>query len=245
LWALRASSTFAAVAVFERWTVLPHKPIHKLSENLWRVQGTMPDGAPRVMAVARLGDGRLIIHSAIALEEPAMKELEAFGAISVILVPNGFHRQDARIWKDRYPAAKVCCPNGARKRVEKVVPVDGGLEDVPADENVRAGYLDGCAEREGYLEVRSQDGTSLVFNDGMFNLPPLSGIRRLIFGPTGRLAVTRLFKLLAVKDKAALAKHLERLAASPNLVRVIVSHGSLVTEDAAAKIRQAIRLDLS
>src|SRR4051812_45540873 len=103
---------------FEQWTVLPHGPIEKLSDNLWRVSGTMPDGkTTRVMTIARFGDGRLLMHNAIALEEPLMAELEAWGKPSFIVVPNGFHRQDAKIYKGRYPEAAVLCPKGATKRV--------------------------------------------------------------------------------------------------------------------------------
>ena len=88
--------------VFTTWTLLPHKPIEKLEENLWRVEGKMPDGkTQRAMVVARKQNGGLVIHNAIALEETEMKELEAFGKPEILLVPNRFHRQDSRIWKER------------------------------------------------------------------------------------------------------------------------------------------------
>jgi hypothetical protein len=83
---------------FETWTVLKHGPLEKLSDNLWRVEGTMPDpNIHRVMTIARMKDGRLFIHNAIALEEACMAEIESFGTPAVIVVPNGFHRQDAKI----------------------------------------------------------------------------------------------------------------------------------------------------
>jgi hypothetical protein len=79
---------------FETWTVLPHGPIEKLSENLWRVEGTMNDGKiKRVMTIARMKDGRLVVHNAIALEPELQAEIEAFGTPAAIVVPNGFHRQ--------------------------------------------------------------------------------------------------------------------------------------------------------
>jgi len=42
------------------WKVLPHKPIEKLAENLWRVEGDL-EGMPlkRVMAIAKRADGSL------------------------------------------------------------------------------------------------------------------------------------------------------------------------------------------
>ena len=60
---------------FERWTVLPHQPIEKLEGNLWRVAGTMPDGkTQRAMVVARMKDGGLVIHNAIALSDAEREE---------------------------------------------------------------------------------------------------------------------------------------------------------------------------
>ena len=66
------------MACFTTWTVLPHQPIQKATENFWWVEGTMPKGFSRKMSVLRLGDGSVMVHNAIALEEPAMQELEAF-----------------------------------------------------------------------------------------------------------------------------------------------------------------------
>ncbi len=60
---------------FTSWTVLPHDPAHKLAENLWCVEGIMPDASTRrKMTVIRLLDGSLLFHNAIALEESAMKD---------------------------------------------------------------------------------------------------------------------------------------------------------------------------
>lgn len=56
--------------VFTEWTVLPHRPIEKLTDNLWRVSGIV-GSIQRQMAVGRLRDGRLMIVNAIALDEPA------------------------------------------------------------------------------------------------------------------------------------------------------------------------------
>ena len=54
-----------------------------------------------------------------------MTRLEREGPIAFLIVPNRFHRPDARIYKDRYPDAKVVCPRSAANVVAKVVPLDG------------------------------------------------------------------------------------------------------------------------
>jgi hypothetical protein len=215
--------------VFDTWTVLPHRPLEKLTDNLWTVEGTMPDGkTTRVMSLARLRDGRVVVHNGIALEEPLMKEIEAWGTPSFIAVPNGFHRQDARIYKQRYPNAKVLAPRGSAKKVGAVVAVDGTYDDAPKDEDVRMAHLDGCKEVEGMMEVRSKDGATLIFNDVLCNMPQMGGVIGFMLAPTGTASVPRVMRWLAVKQKGAFKGHLERLASTPDLKRIIVAHGSII-----------------
>lgn len=222
---------------FETWTVLPHGPIEKLSENLWRVEGTMPDGnTKRVMTIARMKDGRLVIHNAIALEPALQAEVEAFGTPTSIVVPNGFHRQDAKIYKDRYPAANVYTPAKARKKVEKIVPVAGDYEAAPKDDSVRLCHLDGCNGSEGVLEVKSSDGVTVVFNDAICNLPKRSGVIGFFLAPTGRASVPRFSRWLLVKDKGAFARHVDSWA-TPDLARVIVSHGKMLADRPAGTLK--------
>src|ERR1044072_7121376 len=102
---------------FTTWTVLPHEPVTKHSENLWSVSGNMPRGNQRRMTVARRSDGKLVIHNPIALDDAEMKELEAFGKPAFLVVPNGFHRMDSQIYKQRYPDIAVLCPQRAQKKI--------------------------------------------------------------------------------------------------------------------------------
>src|SRR4051812_37289070 len=94
-------------AGFRTWTVLPHTPIRELGPDLWWVEGRLNAQNRRVMVLARLGDGRVVMHNAIALDEPSMAKIDAWGEVAAILVPNAFHRQDAFILQARYPRAKV------------------------------------------------------------------------------------------------------------------------------------------
>ncbi len=223
---------------FETWTVLPHEPIEKLAPNLWRVEGNLPSGATRrVMTVAKRGDGDLVIHNAIALEPELMSEIEAFGAPRVLCVPGGYHRLDAKVFKERYRDAQVVCPAGARARVSQVVTPDASYADAPSDDDVTLAHLPGTADREGVLTVRSGGAATLVFNDCINNLPKMSGLFGFLFAPTGVAAVPRLARWMMVKDRLALAGELERLADTPGLERIIVSHGRMIDRDAGAALR--------
>jgi hypothetical protein len=226
---------------FERWTVLSHKPIEKLEPNLWRVEGTMPDGkTQRSMVVARKRNGGLVIHNAIALGADEMKELEAFGEPELLVVPNGFHRQDARIYKERYPGLRVICPAGSRKRVEQVVHVDASLEDERGDDDVTLERVDG-AKQEGVLTVRSGDKVSLVFCDLVLNLPPSKGLMGFALAPTGRLSVPRVVRWIGMTNRDAIADRLSRLADLPGLTRVLVGHGRTQSDSPAEALKAAAR----
>jgi hypothetical protein len=106
-----AASYGAAMAkAHTQWTVLPHGGIERLSARLWRLQGTLPTmSMARVMTIARRSDGGLVVHNAIAVEDAVMAEIEAWGPIAAIVVPNGYHRLDAKVFHDRYPAARRSC----------------------------------------------------------------------------------------------------------------------------------------
>jgi hypothetical protein len=231
---------------YDSWKVLPHQPIEKLEDNLWRVQGSLEGmDLRRVMTIARLADGRLVIHGAMALEEAAMKEIEAWGRPAFLLVPNGFHRLDAPVFKKRYPDLTVLCPRGSREKVAEVVAVDGSYDDfasLAGDASVKLAHLDGMGELEGYVEVRSGDATSVVVNDAIFNMPHGKGFTGFVFryvtASTGGPKVSRIASLFLVKDRTRFRAQLEALAAIPGLRRVIVSHHRVIDEDPAGTLRR-------
>lgn len=227
------------------WLVLPHDPIQELSENLWRVEGALPRfSMRRVMSVVRLQDGRLLIHSAIAMDEASMAKLEAWGEPAILLIPHRRHRMDAPRYKQRYPALRVFAPPAVLERANAVVNVDGTFAEAPLDSSASLELLDGTGEAEAALIVRSHDGVSLVLTEVVFDLAPPSNallraaIKLTGFGPGP--VVTPVVKLELVKNKGELAAHLGRLAAIPELTRLIVGHSRMSVGSAAADaLRQA------
>lgn len=224
---------------FTEWTVLPHSKLVRLDDNLLSVTGTlrMPVGdVPRRMTVVRLHDSRLVIYSAIALDEAEMNNLEGFGKPSFLIVPNDIHRMDAKIWKDRYPELRVIAPAGVRNQVEEVVPVDETAVDF-GDPLVRYMTVPGTEECEAALMVETWSGTTLIVNDLIWNLEDRPGFGGWLFrlmGFTGHEPrIPTVVELREIKDKDALRSQLERWARIQNLNRIIVSHGNIVTRDPA------------
>ncbi|MCB9690167.1 MAG: hypothetical protein H6738_25840 [Alphaproteobacteria bacterium] len=226
------------------WEVLPHGELVQLAENLWRVEGRLPNmDLERCMVVARTSTGELVLHSAIAMDEPHMAQLEALGRPAWLVVPNGWHRLDAPRYKARYPDLKVVCPAQARKNVADKVPVDGTYADFPSldpEGTVRLEHIDAERHMEGVMSVRSADGTSLVFADSLFNLPHRKGFFWFVYGrllgSTGGPRVTLIGKLMmlftrsAAPFRALMGKWLDE----GSVVRLIPGHGNVVDTDVRA-----------
>lgn len=213
---------------FTQWTVLPHEPIEKHSDNLWSVSGKMPGGNQRRMTIVKRGDGGLIFHNPIALDDDEMREVEAFGKPAFVVVPNSFHRMDSIIYKQRYPGASVLCPQTARKRVSQVVEVAGHMGEMPKDDIVEMFHLRGMKEREGAITVRSNGKSAVVFNDAVLNLPAGGGVTNWFMAPVGTLSVPRFARWMMMKDGAELKQHLQELAATPGLAHVVPGHGDVL-----------------
>ncbi len=223
-----------------QWIVRPHGNLEQLADNLWWTWGSVPGmSLKRSMVLATRSDGDLVVHNAIALDQPGMRELEAVGEPKYLIVPNAAHRLDAPAFKKRYPKLQVFAPRGGRDAISKMVKVDGIYEDFPADDDVRLEMLHGVADAEGAMIVRSTDGITIVLNDAVFNMDrkrdPLGFLFTTLLGSAPGPRVSRLMKLLFVKDKKALREDLERFAEHPELIRLVVAHEKVATGSDAAK----------
>jgi hypothetical protein len=227
------------------WTVQPHGPLEALDEGLLTVAGeiVMPLGRfPRRMTVVGLNRGRVAIWSPVPLREPEMARIEALGEVTFLIVPGVGHRLDIQAWRARYPKARVVCAPGARKAVEEVVQVDE-VGDVFRDPAVRMEAAPGVGEMEAILWVR-REGATLVVNDILANVRHPHGLgahimaRLLGFG-VDHPRMPKVGKKMFVKDARALAAGFRAWAAEPDLVRVVVSHGDILTEDVRGVLERA------
>jgi hypothetical protein len=239
-----ASNESAMPQPLKTWTVLPHGKLSALDDNLLTVVGDLPmplGGFPRRMTVVRLKDERLVVFSAIALDEHEMKALEAFGTPSFLIVPSDIHRMDARIWKERYPALRVIAPEGARAKAEEVVKVDATDVDF-RDSSVRYMTVPGTEAHEAALVVETSSGTTLVVNDLIWNVGNRPGFGGWLYRALGLTAaepqIAGVVRLRKIKDKPALIAQLEAWSHLNRLNRIIVSHGGIVERDPPAVLRE-------
>ena len=228
---------------FQQWKVLPHGKLSEIDENILTVTGDikMPMmSLPRRMTVVRLNGSRLIVFSAIALNEDEMTRLEAYGRPAFLVVPSDKHRLDAKPWKDRYPAMQVVAPEGARAKVEDVVPVDTVAPQFD-DPNVQFIAVPGTRGHEAALVVRTPNGTTLVLNDLVGNIRNQSGSRGWLLQLAGfagnQAQIPRVVKMVMIRDAGALRAQLMQWAEIESLKRILVSHGSPIEDNPRQTLR--------
>jgi hypothetical protein len=223
--------------------VAPHGPLVPLAADLWQVTGT---GGPldRNMVVWRTPSGGLWLHSVVALDAAGMAALDALGPVEWIVVPNGFHRMDCAVYAARYPAAKVVAPAAARKAVEEKTPVHATCEDALPALGIRVHVPVGAKPGELAYELPIASGRALVVSDLLFNLVRSPGGLKGFFltyvtSSVGPLKVSRVFRMLAMADRAAYAGWVRSLADVADLRVLCVGHGDAVTGDVSAQVRAA------
>jgi len=226
------------------WKVLPHGPLVELDSGLFSVVGeiAMPlMNIPRRMTVVRLRDGRLVIWSAISLDELNMAALERHGSPAFLVVPSNHHRMDAAAWKARYPAIEVVTPEGARQKTAEVVPVDTTSPDF-GDPDVEFHAVAGTQGEEAALVVHRPEGTTLVLNDIIGNIRHPSGfggwVLRLMGLAGDHAQVPKAVAMLIVKSKEQLGDQLMQWAAIADLRRIVVSHGEIIDREPRQVLRE-------
>jgi len=225
------------------WIVTPHQPLEAVEENLWCVRSGVPGipGLDRRMCIVRRADGRLVFYNAVPVDEPTLAAIRALGTPAQLVVPHELHAMDAAAFRERL-GVKAYAPAARREAVAKRVPVDGTFEELPKDPSVAVESVAGVKTGEGVLAIRSGPSVSLAVADVVTNVPHRPGLRGAIFrlvgftGPEPKLPPP--VRLRVVGDRAALRAHLERLAATPGLARILVSHGAVVDRDPSGVLRR-------
>ena len=211
--------------------IYPHGSWQELAPGLWQITAEHSLPITRNMVVLRLPDGGLVLHSVIALEESAMKELESFGEPRIMLVPHAKHSMDAPFYAQRYPDLRVAAPAQSKAEIEKRRKVEvhgtpgGLLRDTPIREfPVQGMYFDesvfispehGCVVVNDVLANEGREADT--FAGRLFKA---TGV------PGGGFGVSRAARL-ASRDRQTFAGSLRELAELARDATVLtVSHGA-------------------
>jgi hypothetical protein len=223
------------------WIVTPHDPIEKLDDNLWAVTSQVP-GIPvnRRMMIIKLSTGDLLFYHAVPVDDAALAEIRAWGRPAYLVIAHDQHGIDANPFKEKL-GLRMFGPRASEAKMREKMNLDGTLDDLPSDPAYAIESCVGAKSGEPMITVKSGGGarTSLLFSDVVQNCRPEDTklpFRLLGFaGPAPK--VVPLFRLLFMKDRAALKSAIDRWAATPALTRLVPCHGHVETKDPAGSLR--------
>jgi hypothetical protein len=209
-------------------------PLTQLAENLWVAERPqsfygLPVGTR--MTVIRLGGGRLLLHSPVALDPELRRQLDALGQVRFAVAPNRLHHLYAGAVAQAYPGTRLwVAPGLERKRPDLV------FEAVLTDEAPEEwrGEVDQTFFRgrpyENEVAFFHRASRTLVLCDLAFNIgpraAPLTRLLMKLIRSYGRLGPSTLDPLL-IRDRRAARESLERILAW-DFDRIIVSHGDVL-----------------
>jgi hypothetical protein len=225
------------------WIVTRHDPIEKLEDNLWAVQGDVPRiPFKRRMFIIKRSDGSLMFSgTAIPVDETSLAEITAWGRPAILVVTHDQHMIDARPFAEKL-GLDIYGPKACEAKMSARAQIAGMLEDVPPDPNVQIAAVAGVKNGEPAILVKSDGGrrVSLLVSDVLQNNSRASiGLLPRIMGFGGGPKVVPVFKMIFLRDKAALKRQLTEWADLPGLARLVPCHGDAVTSDVAEQLRAA------
>lgn len=195
------------------------------------------------MVVARLGDGRLWVHSPIPIDDALARQLAELGEVGHLVAPNAMHHLHFAAAAERYPRARRwLAPALARKRPE--------LEhDEPLGDRAPATWADDFDQvmvegmpRVGEVVFLHRATKTLVITDLAFNILDYRGLMTgLVFRLVGthkRFGQSRLLRSL-VRDRQAAARSARRIL-DWDFERVVMAHGEIIEDDAHARMTEVL-----
>jgi hypothetical protein len=218
--------------------------LRRLAEDLWVAKRPqtfygLPVGTR--MTVIRLTNGRLLLHSAVALDPALRAELDAVGRVCFAVAPNRLHHLHAGDVARVYPGTRLwVAPGLPQKRPDLVF--EAVLDDEAPEE--WRGQVDQVFFRgrpyENEVAFFHRSSRTLVLCDLAFNFGPRTPaptrLLMKLLRSYGRLGPSKLDPLL-IRDRAAARESLERIFAW-DFDRVIVAHGDVLESGGHAILRE-------
>ena len=219
--------------------------------ELWIAEGPVVTAAagfhyPTRMAVIRLPNADLFIWSPIAISDHLRAELDALGKVHHLVPPNSLHHTFLGDWQSAYPQAITYAPPGLRQKRQDIrFDADLGDAVIPA----WAGQINQVMVQGNRITTEivffHRLSRTALFTDLLQQFPPgwFSGWRALVarldLMVAGEPTVPRKFRV-AFFDKPAACESLRQILSWPT-DKVLIAHGTPVTEGGQALIRRAFR----
>jgi hypothetical protein len=207
----------------------------ELDEGVFAAESIVPLPGmkfPIRMAVVRLADGGLWVHSPIQCSTELTNAVAELGPVRWLVSPSHLHHLFIGEWAARFPDAKVWSAEELqRKRPDLRIDGVHGKGDEPWRAEIETIAIAGAPKfRESVFFHRAT--RTLFVTDLLFNLHDVGGwlapLALRMMGVHNRLAQSRAWRF-TVKDRAAFADAGRRILAL-GAKRLVVAHGDVVED---------------
>lgn len=210
---------------------------------VWHAQQSLKFGPISLttrMTVIRLQDGTLWVHSPISPTIELVEDLQKIGTVSYVVAPNKSHHLFFLSFVNVFPSAQAFIAAGLQIKRPELSQFPAISDKGPWRYDIQSFFIEGLPLLNETVFFHTASGT-LILTDLLFYFANTNkGLAALItklLGVRGQLGMSRTMKL-AIRDRQALARSVAPLLSLP-IQRVIVAHDEIITEQAAAKLRQA------
>lgn len=202
---------------------------------------------PTRMTVARLADGRVWVHSPIALDAALRAEVDALGPVAELIAPSILHHLFVGAWQAAYPQAQTWAAPGLRRKCPHLR-FDADLEDgAPAE---WGDEIESLVFRNSHLvnEVvfHHRPSRTLILTDLIenFDAQSLGWTMRLlarlggVLGPCGSTPRDFRASFRGAGREQARACRDRLIDWKPQ--RIVLAHGKCIEEDATKFLTRAL-----
>ena len=214
-----------------------------LAANLWvteRAQRFLSIEMGTRMAVIRLDDGSLFVHSPVALGNATRSELDELGPVRHVVAPNRYHHLYIGPYATAYPEARLYAAPGLQEKRRDVRFHEVLGDEAPA---AWAGQIDQLLFRAlpviNEVVFFHRASRTLVVSDLVTNVQTSSSpLTRLFFrldDSYGKFGAGRLWRLL-IRDRPGASAAIDRILGW-GFDRVIMAHGNVLETGGPAALR--------
>ncbi|QDG53650.1 hypothetical protein FIV42_23755 [Persicimonas caeni] len=197
------------------------------------------------MSVVDLGDGELLLHSPVPIDDALAAEIDALGTVRWIVAPNDQHHLYAGEASARYPGATLLGTQGARDN-EPDVEFDAALEDGAPPEwagRLEMVGIEGTRYWNEFVFYEPKSRT-LICSDLVFNIHEIpnfaTNLMLTLVGGKGGVVQTRSERWFLVKDRPSYAESIAKVLAW-DFDRLVMGHGRVVETGGYEELARAVR----
>jgi hypothetical protein len=194
------------------------------------------------MTVVRLGDGGLLLHSPVRLDDRLRGQLAELGHVRFLIAPNRWHHMFVGDYQRAYPEALLFAPERLRdKRPD--LRIDASLVAGTLPREVDTCFVAGVPIFDESVILHRASGT-LITSDLLVHVEASSPrLTRLVFrliGNYGQPGWGWLERRMFVKDRRALRASVEQILTWP-FDRIVLAHGMPVEHGGQTALHDAFQ----